>query len=367
MKAAKPSTPAPAAKQRSPFFHKNDGQDFFHGSENQQSFFADNKSGAFVQAKLNVGKPNDPYEQEADAIADKVVERLSGNEGAHTKENQTPGDGLATVQTKPLSQSITPFVQTKCASCEAEEEKKLQPKADGDGAERSPVLEDPEEKRIQKKESAIQACAACEAKEKEEEKLQRKPVFESEEETVQTCSCEEEPVQTKPDGISIQTKGGNPSSDSGQIESQLDQSKGAGSPLPSGIREGMETAFGADFSAVKIHTGSSAAQMSTGLRAHAFAHGSDIYFNSNQYSPGTRQGQKLLAHELTHTIQQGTSSPVVNRSATVQREVDCNATEESPAPAAAEEASTTADHAPCAVTNPPGETPPEGTEEPHEE
>ncbi len=49
------------------------------------------------------------------------------------------------------------------------------------------------------------------------------------------------------------------------------------------------------------------------------------------------------------------------------REVDCNATEESPAPAAAAEASTTVDRAPCAVTNPPAETPPEGTEEPREE
>lgn len=431
MKAAKPSTPAPTAKSNSPFFNKNGGQDFFHSTDQENSFFPGKRTESFIQAKLTVGKPNDPYEQEADAVADQVVNKLPGHDAGQKNGHTTSGDAPAAVQTKPLSQSITPFVQAKCASCEAEEEKKLQQKSDGEGLEKQPVAEDPEEKKIQNKEATtVQTCAACDAKEKEEQELQRKPAFESEEELVQTCSCEEEDaVQTKAETTTVQacaacdakekeeelqrkpvleseeemvqtcaceekeetvqtkaeisavqtcsseeeavqTKGDNPSRDTSNIEAKLDQSKGSGSPMPSGLRQGMESAFGADFSGVKIHTGSSAAEMNTGLRARAFTHGNDIYFNSNQYSPGTKQGQKLLAHELTHTIQQGSAGAVVNRSTSdnlVQREVDCNATEESPAPAAAAEASTTVDRAPCAVTNPPAETPPEGTEEPREE
>jgi hypothetical protein len=411
MKAAKPSTPAPTAKLNSPFFNKNGGQDFFHSTDQENSFFPGNRSASFVQTKLTVGKSNDPYELEADAVADQVVNKLPGHDAGQKNGNATSGDAPAAVQTKPIAQSITPFVQAKCASCEAEEEKKLQQKADGGGLEKQPVAEDPEEKKIQNKEAVtVQTCAACDAKEKEEQELQRKPAFESEEEPVQTCSCEEEEaVQTKveittvqtcaacdakekeeelqrkpvrendeemvqtcscEEEETVQTKGDNPSRDTSNIETKLDQSKGSGSPMPSGLRQGMESAFGADFSSVKIHTGSSAAEMNAGLRAHAFTHGNDIYFNSNQYSPGTKQGQKLLAHELTHTIQQGSAGSVVNRSTSddlVQREVDCNATEESPAPAAAAEASTTVDRAPCAVTNPPAEAPPEGTEEPREE
>jgi hypothetical protein len=67
----------------------------------------------------------------------------------------------------------------------------------------------------------------------------------------------------------------------------------------------MESAFGADFSGVRVHTGSEAVQMSQDLNAHAFTHGSDVYFNSGKYSPSTTEGGRLLAHELTHTVQQG--------------------------------------------------------------
>jgi hypothetical protein len=63
--------------------------------------------------------------------------------------------------------------------------------------------------------------------------------------------------------------------------------------------------FGADFSKVNIHTGSDAVEMTTQLGAHAFTHGSDIYFNQGQYAPESTSGKHLLAHELTHTVQQG--------------------------------------------------------------
>jgi hypothetical protein len=69
----------------------------------------------------------------------------------------------------------------------------------------------------------------------------------------------------------------------------------------------MESRFDADFSGVRLHTDSTAVQMSGQLNAQAFTHGRDIYFNEGKYSPGTSEGNHLLAHELTHTVQQGAS------------------------------------------------------------
>ena len=72
----------------------------------------------------------------------------------------------------------------------------------------------------------------------------------------------------------------------------------------------MESAFGADFSGVRIHAGSAAAGLSRDIQAHAFTHGSDIYFNHGQYDPHTDGGRRLLAHELTHVVQQRGASSI---------------------------------------------------------
>ncbi len=108
----------------------------------------------------------------------------------------------------------------------------------------------------------------------------------------------------------------NASGDYTGIESKLNRTKGTGSPLPADSRVQMEGAFGRDFSNVRIHTGSQAVEMNRGLNAKAFTHGSDIYFNSNTYDAKSTQGKGLLAHELTHTVQQsasGTTKPNVQR------------------------------------------------------
>lgn len=89
------------------------------------------------------------------------------------------------------------------------------------------------------------------------------------------------------------------------IESRLQSSKGSGKPLPSGTREHMEQSIGSDFSGVRVHTGGDAAEMNGDLQAQAFTHGKDIYFNSGKYDPASKDGQHLLAHELTHVVQQG--------------------------------------------------------------
>jgi hypothetical protein len=73
-----------------------------------------------------------------------------------------------------------------------------------------------------------------------------------------------------------------------------------------GVTRGrMEDAFGADFSAVRVHTGASVDIAAEGLQADAFTLGRDVYVRRALYEPGTPAGDRLLAHELTHTLQQG--------------------------------------------------------------
>jgi hypothetical protein len=69
----------------------------------------------------------------------------------------------------------------------------------------------------------------------------------------------------------------------------------------------MERAFAADFGGVRVHTDEAAAQMAQEVGAYAFTHGRDIYFNRGAWDPYGHEGRRLLAHELTHTLQQGDS------------------------------------------------------------
>ena len=77
-----------------------------------------------------------------------------------------------------------------------------------------------------------------------------------------------------------------------------------GQPLEPATRAMMEPRFGHDFSQVRIHTGSKAGESARSIGALAYTFGSDVVFASGQYEPHTLPGQMLLAHELTHTIQQ---------------------------------------------------------------
>ncbi|MFC3443809.1 DUF4157 domain-containing protein [Sphingobium rhizovicinum] len=111
----------------------------------------------------------------------------------------------------------------------------------------------------------------------------------------------------------------------GDVQSAIRSRTGGGEPLSSDVRAHMEPRFGADFSDVRIHRDSDAAQLNSQLSARAFTYQNHIFFSRGQYQPGTSSGQHLLAHELTHTIQQGHAiqrSPDVSVTAatpTVQR------------------------------------------------
>ncbi len=109
-------------------------------------------------------------------------------------------------------------------------------------------------------------------------------------------------------------------SDNSNLESNLNSTKGGGSILPSTTKSEMESGFGADFSSVKIHTDSKAVQMNQQLGSQAFATGNNIYFNEGKFSPNSQSGKHLLAHELTHTVQQGAST--VRKKAEVTPEPD---------------------------------------------
>lgn len=92
--------------------------------------------------------------------------------------------------------------------------------------------------------------------------------------------------------------------------SRLASLQGHGSPLSDSLKSRMEAGFGRDFSQVRLHTDSAAAEMSESISAKAFTYGDDIYFNRGQFNPGTTAGQHLIAHELTHVAQ---GSPSVRR------------------------------------------------------
>jgi len=185
--------------QASSFVNKGKPQPFF--------------SPIVVQPKLTVAAADDPYEREADAMADKVMR--------------------------------------KCAACE-EEEKDIHRTASPSNS--APAI-------IQRK------CAAC-----EEEELQRK--------------------EAAPSAVSA-------------IPSTVHQTlQSLGHSLDGGVQSFMEQRFGYDFSTVRIHDDPLANQSSTDINALAYTHGNHIVFGAGQYRLNTREGKHLLAHELTHVIQQ---------------------------------------------------------------
>jgi len=90
----------------------------------------------------------------------------------------------------------------------------------------------------------------------------------------------------------------------GSVSDKIQAAKGSGNQLEEPVRSFMGNRFGADFHNVNIHTDGQAVQLSRDLNAKAFTVGNDIYFNEGQYRPDSASGQHLLAHELTHTLQQ---------------------------------------------------------------
>ncbi len=190
-----------------------------HVTANSSPKKATAKPQPFFQPKLSVNAPGDVYEQEADAMADKVM---------RTTDTPCSQD----VFFKPVNR----IVHRKCKACEEEEQ------------------------HVHRKESGA------------------------------------EERQASPD-----------------LDSYVGSLSSSGQPMPESSRKFFEPRFGYDFSNVKLHTGVAAAKSAQSINALAYTNGNNIVFNSGQFSPGSPEGQRLMAHELTHVVQQ---------TGTVQRKQD---------------------------------------------
>jgi hypothetical protein len=206
-----------------------------------------------VQTKLTVGAADDPYEREADRVAEQVMNMptpkvanslVTSNQPATQREAGKEEE--QDLQTKPLASPITPLVQRK---------------------------------------------------RKDEEEVPTKSILQREipqdEEEIQTTHVYPEQSQD-PRG----------SFEAGiNVEERLQPQKGNGILLPDEVRSFMEPRFGADFSEVRIHSDSEAAELNRELSARAFTHGHDIYLGEDLNNLETNEGKRLLAHELTHVVQ----------------------------------------------------------------
>ncbi|NEO82945.1 MAG: DUF4157 domain-containing protein [Spirulina sp. SIO3F2] len=112
---------------------------------------------------------------------------------------------------------------------------------------------------------------------------------------------EEEQVQLKP-ALQRQDLGGGTAAP--ELEAEISQAKGGGQALDKGLQRSMGNTMGMDLSHVKVHTDNTAHQLNQSLQAKAFTTGQDVFFGKGQYQPGSKSGQELIAHELTHVGQQ---------------------------------------------------------------
>jgi hypothetical protein len=220
-------------------------------------------SGA-LQAKLQLGQPGDRYEQEADRMAEQVmrIPELKASTGGPT------------AQPSPI-----PTIQRLCTECEEE-------------LQRQPM----------------------EAEEEEEETVQTKPLADHSTPLIQRQGGpteEEEALQTK----SLGTQ----STVSPSLHQRITALHGSGQPLPQTERAFFEPRFGVDFSQVRIHATSHDSDTARTVSARAFTVGQHVVFETGYYQPGTSEGRRLLAHELTHVVQQ--SGGQVQRAKPQRREV----------------------------------------------
>lgn len=89
---------------------------------------------------------------------------------------------------------------------------------------------------------------------------------------------------------------------------RINRARSSGKALDGAVQTQMSESMGTDFSGVRVHTGSDAHELNEQLNAKAFTTGQDIFFRSGEYSPGSSGGQELIAHELTHVVQQGSGA-----------------------------------------------------------
>lgn len=99
----------------------------------------------------------------------------------------------------------------------------------------------------------------------------------------------------------------------GEVTAGFTSRLSAGQPLDHATRSFFEPRFGCDFSSVRVHADDGANESAAAIDARAFTLGRDVVFGAGQWSPGTTEGRRLLAHELAHVTQQGSAPPMIRR------------------------------------------------------
>ncbi len=212
-----------------------------------------------IQAKLKINQPGDRYEREADRVAEQVM-CMPDAEGTGEPVKGRMGDS-ANRQIGRIQRRAT-----------TDEEERKRPEEEG---------------AIQMKPAGTSGLLQRQVIDAEEERKQQ-------EEETQTIHLKENPGQ--------ETEA------SDGVASQINNLRGGGEPLPDDTRAFYESRFGQDFSGVRVHKDGQAAESAKAINARAYTAGQDIVFGTGEYSPESGEGKRLLAHELTHTVQQGRRS-----------------------------------------------------------
>jgi hypothetical protein len=142
----------------------------------------------------------------------------------------------------------------------------------------------------------------------EEEPIQTQPLANKITPNIQKQTEEDEvsrqPLEEKDHLVQENGETGSNNEISPQLSSTISEMQGGGEPLSESSRAYFESQYGKDFSQVRVHSGAKASDAASKLNAQAFTHGKDIFMGANKYQPETDQGKRLLAHELTHVVQQ---------------------------------------------------------------
>jgi len=126
----------------------------------------------------------------------------------------------------------------------------------------------------------------------------------AEDEKKEDVPAQQKGEDEKKEEQAVQKKEDKPVNTQARFDGLLKKTKGGGSVLPAKVRSLLEQRMNANFEHVRIHSDQDAIELCGLSNAQAFTHGTDIYFNVNKFNPETEEGLNLLAHELTHIIQQ---------------------------------------------------------------
>jgi hypothetical protein len=225
----------------------------------------------------------DPVADHASAIGNLEMLRRHDAVGVRPKlDVSSPGDAREVEADRVAEQVMSMPVDRAETTAANEEEKSVATKLEVARAEATPT--DEEEQVATRLDRAVEP-----AKDEEEQVATRL------DRASEPAKDEEQQVATKANAAPTMTPA---------VEAGINRSRAGGAPLDAGARRFFEPRFGHDLSDTKIHTDAHAARLASSLNAQAFTVGRDIYMAAGKYQPGTESGRSLLAHELTHTIQQ---------------------------------------------------------------